>query len=85
MDAMAPAIVDVEGLRIGVVALVDNMPKFAAGPNTPGTNVMRILTNEMIDLYYAPASGEAAEVMNLLYRPYCADEGRSRAADCCRV
>lgn len=40
-DAMTPAMVDVAGYRIGIIALTDNEPAFAAQPNRPGT-------------YYAP-------------------------------
>ncbi|NIR46607.1 MAG: CapA family protein, partial [Gemmatimonadetes bacterium] len=36
-EAMAPAVVEVAGLRIGVIALTDNEPPFAADGNRPGT------------------------------------------------
>ena len=42
MEAARPAIVDVAGRRIGVLSITDNMREFAAGPNQPGTNFLRI-------------------------------------------
>src|SRR5215470_15345067 len=41
-EAMRPAMLEISGLAIGVLAITDNMPEFAAGPNRPGTNYMRI-------------------------------------------
>jgi poly-gamma-glutamate synthesis protein (capsule biosynthesis protein) len=35
-DAMQPASVEVAGLRVGVLALTDNEPAFAAAPDRPG-------------------------------------------------
>lgn len=36
-EAMAPAWIEVQGLRLGVIALTDNQPDFAAGAEQPGT------------------------------------------------
>ncbi len=36
-EAMAPAMVDVAGFKVGVIALTDNEPPFAAQPDRPGT------------------------------------------------
>ncbi|WP_336345190.1 CapA family protein [Halalkalicoccus ordinarius] len=36
-EAFEPAIVEVEDLRIAVIALTDNTPEYAAGPDSPGT------------------------------------------------
>jgi poly-gamma-glutamate synthesis protein (capsule biosynthesis protein) len=36
-EALEPAIVEVGGLRIAVIALTDNTPEYAAGPDSPGT------------------------------------------------
>ena len=53
-DAIKPALVDVGGMRIGVIGVTDNMPEFAAGRRRPGTNVLRIddrnVTLGLIDL-----------------------------------
>lgn len=53
-DALRPAILDVAGLKLGFLALTDNMPEFAAGRDRPGTNFMRIrsdhATLSLIDL-----------------------------------
>ncbi|MCL5290980.1 MAG: CapA family protein [Actinobacteria bacterium] len=45
-DSRAPAIVDVAGLKVGVVGLTDNEPAFAAGPDRPGTNYLEIATDQ---------------------------------------
>jgi poly-gamma-glutamate synthesis protein (capsule biosynthesis protein) len=45
LEAVRPAIVEVAGLKIGVVSITDNMPEFAAGPGLPGTNYMSIRTD----------------------------------------
>lgn len=37
-NARTPALVDVAGLRIGVISATDNEPAFGAGPGRPGTN-----------------------------------------------
>jgi poly-gamma-glutamate synthesis protein (capsule biosynthesis protein) len=36
-EAIAPAVLDVAGLRIALIAATDNQPDFAAGPERPGT------------------------------------------------
>lgn len=41
-EAATPAVLDLDGVRIGIIALTDTMPEFAAGPRRPGTNYMRI-------------------------------------------
>ncbi len=41
-EAARPALVDVGGLAVGVIAITDTMPGFAARPDRPGTNFMRI-------------------------------------------
>ncbi len=41
-EARAPAILDVAGLRIGIVSATDNEPDFAATRTSPGTNYERI-------------------------------------------
>ena len=41
-EAARPAIVEVAGIRIGVLSVTDNMREFAAGPSEPGTNFLRI-------------------------------------------
>lgn len=45
MEAVRPAIVDVAGLKVGVISITDNMPEFAAAPDRPGTNYIRIRTD----------------------------------------
>jgi poly-gamma-glutamate capsule biosynthesis protein CapA/YwtB (metallophosphatase superfamily) len=41
-EAVEPAILQLGSLRIGLIALTDNMPEFAAGPSRPGTNFVAI-------------------------------------------
>jgi poly-gamma-glutamate synthesis protein (capsule biosynthesis protein) len=36
-EAIAPAVIDVAGLRVAIVAATDNEPEFAAAPGRPGT------------------------------------------------
>lgn len=36
-QAVAPVVVDVEGLKVGLISLTDNEPSFAAGTDKPGT------------------------------------------------
>ncbi|MFQ5984985.1 MAG: CapA family protein [Alphaproteobacteria bacterium] len=45
IEAATPAVLDVAGLKVGLLALTDNMPEFAAGRNRPGTNFVKIRTN----------------------------------------
>jgi len=44
-EAAAPVVFQAGGLKIGVVAMTDNEPPFAAGPDRPGTNYMEISTD----------------------------------------
>lgn len=44
VEAAAPAVFDAAGIAVGVVAFTDNEPPFAAGPDLPGTNYLRIDT-----------------------------------------
>ena len=41
-QAVEPGILELDGLRVGLIALTDNMPEFAAGPARPGTNFVAI-------------------------------------------
>ena len=41
-QAAAPAILELPGLRLGLIAATDGMPPFAAGASKPGTNHIRI-------------------------------------------
>lgn len=41
-EAVAPVIIDIAGLKVGFIALTDNESPFAAGPNLPGTNYLKI-------------------------------------------
>lgn len=40
--AMQPALLEVAGITVGVIAITDNTPAFAAGPGQAGTNYLRI-------------------------------------------
>lgn len=40
--AMRPAILDLPGLKLGLIGITDNMPEFAASPQRPGTAYMAI-------------------------------------------
>lgn len=41
-EAVAPAIVDIAGLKVGLIGITDNEPSFAAGSARPGTYYMEI-------------------------------------------
>ena len=47
LEALRPAVFEVNGLRIGVIAMTDNMREFAARPDSAGTNFMRIRCDHM--------------------------------------
>lgn len=36
-DALEPAVIDIDGVAVAVIAFTDNVPEYAAGENTPGT------------------------------------------------
>jgi len=40
-EATAPTILNLPGLKVGIMAATDNMPEFAAGPESAGTNHIR--------------------------------------------
>ncbi|HYC13791.1 MAG TPA: CapA family protein [Stellaceae bacterium] len=40
--AVRPALVDLGGMKLGLIGMTDTMPEFAAGPRRAGTNVQRI-------------------------------------------
>ena len=40
-EAAAPTMLDLPGLKVGLMAATDNMPEFAAGPESAGTNHLR--------------------------------------------
>ncbi len=44
-EALTPALVNVAGLKIGVIAATDNEPAFAAGQNHPGTHYLSIVND----------------------------------------
>lgn len=41
-EALEPAIVDVDGVRLAVISMTDNTPEYAAGDETPGTAYIEI-------------------------------------------
>ncbi|MBI2844293.1 MAG: CapA family protein [Armatimonadetes bacterium] len=41
-EAAAPAVMDVAGVKVGVISFTDNEPPFAAGPYRPGANYIEI-------------------------------------------
>jgi len=45
VEAAAPAVIQAGETKIGVIALTDNEPLFAAGPDRPGTNYLGISTD----------------------------------------
>lgn len=47
-EAMAPSLVTIGGLRIGLIAFTDNEPPFAAAENRPGTWYTRIATTSAV-------------------------------------
>jgi poly-gamma-glutamate synthesis protein (capsule biosynthesis protein) len=66
-DALEPALFEAGGTRIGVIALTDNMPEFAAGRTRPGTNYLRIrpdhATLSLIELLVRDLRRAGAEVV----------------------
>ncbi len=46
-EAITPVVMDIAGLKVGMIALTDNQPDFAAGVNRPGTNYLEIRTDPM--------------------------------------
>ncbi|MGK7872820.1 MAG: CapA family protein [Xenococcaceae cyanobacterium] len=41
-EATTPAVIDISGFKVGVIALTDNEPSFAAGGDRPGTYYLKI-------------------------------------------
>lgn len=46
-EATTPIIIDIAGLRVGMIALTDNEPDFAATKDSPGTNYLEISLNPL--------------------------------------
>ncbi|WP_315787843.1 CapA family protein [Fischerella sp. JS2] len=46
-QATTPIIMDIVGLRVGIIALTDNEPDFAATKDSPGTNYLEINSNPL--------------------------------------
>ena len=42
VEAAAPTVLELPGLKVGLIAATDNMRPFAAGPDRPGTNFIAI-------------------------------------------
>ncbi len=60
-EARRPALLDVEGLSIAFLAVTDNQPDFAAGPDRPGT---RYLDCDAGDMVPEPSETEIAALRN---------------------
>ena len=66
-EAMAPAVVEVAGLAVGVIALTDNEPLFAAGLDRPGTYYTEIRADrEVLDPIAARVAQLRAEGADLV-------------------
>ncbi|BAZ53965.1 poly-gamma-glutamate biosynthesis protein [Nostoc sp. NIES-4103] len=46
-QATTPIIIDIAGLRVGMIALTDNEPDFAATKDSPGINYLEIIPNPL--------------------------------------
>lgn len=46
-EATTPVIMDIAGLRVGIIAFTDNEPDFAATKDSPGTNYLKISSNSL--------------------------------------
>ncbi|MBH8561931.1 CapA family protein [Nostoc sp. CENA67] len=46
-EATTPMIMDIAGLRVGMIALTDNEPDFAATKDSPGINYLEIIPNPL--------------------------------------
>jgi poly-gamma-glutamate synthesis protein (capsule biosynthesis protein) len=46
-EATTPVIMDIAGCRVGIIALTDNEPDFAATKDSPGTNYLEISPNPL--------------------------------------
>jgi poly-gamma-glutamate capsule biosynthesis protein CapA/YwtB (metallophosphatase superfamily) len=46
-EAVKPTLMDIAGLKVGLIALTDNEPPFAAGPDHPGTYYLEIHTDSL--------------------------------------
>src|ERR1700752_2624252 len=44
-EALRPAVLEIGGVKIGVIALTNTMPEFAAGTRDPGTNYLKVCTS----------------------------------------
>lgn len=68
-EAEAPALVEVGGIRVGVVSATDNEPPFAAGPEQPGTNYLEIRADPetlgRVEGWVARARREGAQLVVL--------------------
>ncbi|MGH6931887.1 MAG: CapA family protein [Dongiaceae bacterium] len=61
-EAVRPAILEVAGLKIGVISITDNMPEFAATIDRPGTNYLRIRTDHVTLSLIAGLIGELRDM-----------------------
>src|SRR5690606_4320843 len=64
--AVRPAVVDVAGLRVAVIAMTDNEPEWAATPERPGTHFVPITTAEPVRQYVAACVGVARRLADLV-------------------
>jgi poly-gamma-glutamate synthesis protein (capsule biosynthesis protein) len=60
-EAEAPTIVDVAGLKVGLIAFTDDPPESAAGPENPGTNYLNIATDPATRARVARAAAKARQ------------------------
>jgi poly-gamma-glutamate synthesis protein (capsule biosynthesis protein) len=61
-EAARPVVLDVAGLRVGMVCFTDNEPPFAAEPNQSGTNYLEIENNPAAAARVQQAAGEARRI-----------------------
>lgn len=74
-EAARPAILDLGGLKIGILGATDGMPEFAATPDRPGTNVVEFESEAGALSVLAPAvaqmrtAGAAIVILSLHWGP----------------
>ncbi|MHC4217391.1 MAG: CapA family protein [Planctomycetota bacterium] len=89
-SARAAAVIEAGDLRLGLAALTDNEPPFAAGPQRPGTSYLEILvtpeSRDLVELAVADARAGGADlvVLSLHWGPNMVVSPPSRFRDFAR-
>jgi poly-gamma-glutamate synthesis protein (capsule biosynthesis protein) len=66
-DATRPALVELAGVKVGLIGLTDSLPEFSAGHDRPGTNHMQIgddnVTLNLVNLVVSEVRRRGAEII----------------------